>query len=75
MPYKKQPQCLEWACWLVSYRKGQYPQKINLHNPIPCAGSFADSENSSAPGCHKSAMNSICARTVPVLLESGNNEA
>jgi len=45
MPYKKQQQCLEWACWLVSYREGQqYPEKINLHNLIPCAGSFADSE-------------------------------
>ena len=45
MHYKKQPQCLEWACWLVSYREGQqYPEKIKLHNPIPCAGSFADSE-------------------------------
>lgn len=45
MRQQKQPQCLEWACWLVSYREGlPYPEKTDLQNPVPCAGSFSDSE-------------------------------
>jgi|HubBroStandDraft_6_1064221.scaffolds.fasta_scaffold2417818_1 hypothetical protein len=45
IPYKKPAQCLEWACWLVSYSEGEgYPEKIELQEQVACAGTYADRE-------------------------------